>query len=131
MATDTANTSAFDAALYAELDELAELEADWDQQGAYAIEPEIITSTRRLLRSLDGTVPTPHIAPTSNGSIILEWSRDHRKKRLKLTFENATQLRFLRWEPRYDMQDTGRVAVSELSAINGLLHWFMSGSELS
>ena len=128
MATDTVNIPSFNASIYSELDELAELEADWDQQGGYAIDSTIIASASDLLHSLDGTVPAPHLAPTSNGSIVLEWSRDNRKKRLKFTFETATKLRFLKWEPRYNIQETGSFAIGDLDVINDLLHWFVTES---
>ena len=129
MATDTVNIPSFNASIYSELDELAELEADWDQQGGYAIEPAKLDAARRLLHTLEGTISPPNIAPTASGSVDLEWSRDHGRQRLGFYIETPQLIRYLRWHPEQGVQDSGTVAPSDQATLAELVGWFMNGSQ--
>ena len=131
MATDTANLPAFDASIYSELDELAELEADWDQQGGFAIEPAKIDAARRLLQSLEGRISPPNIAPTASGSVDMEWSRDHGRQRLGFDFETPQLIRYLRWYPQQDVKESGTVDPLDKVKLAELVGWFMYGSQPS
>ena len=128
MATQTAKFPAFDQSVYADLDEFSELEADWDEQGAYPIDPAIIASARSLLQSLEGTVTQPNVAPTSSGSIQFEWLWGKTKQRLGLYFVQQNSIRYLKWHPRQDVKETGIIASSDEIAIVELHDWFMEGA---
>ena len=129
MPIETETLPAFDPSIYSELDELAELEADWDQQGGYAIDPAKVASAKRLLQFLDGKVTPPHVAPTSSGSVDFEWSRKSGKERLIFHFVAADSIRYLKWSPQQGIKEPGSVATSDKAMLLELTSWFMNGSQ--
>jgi hypothetical protein len=56
------------------LNNLRNLEPNWDTYGAPAIAPESIDTAIRLARFLpDHAMPEPSVVPTSGGGVQLEW----------------------------------------------------------
>jgi len=57
------------------LDQMAGLKDDWDGDGAIAPSPDLVTSTRELLRDLQNRqVPAPsRVGAGPNGTILAEW----------------------------------------------------------
>ena len=56
------------------LEELLDLDANWNSYGAPPIDPEaILFAVDLLLDTMPGNVPTPATVPTSRGGVQLEW----------------------------------------------------------
>lgn len=56
------------------LQEIENLDADWDGEGAEKIDYDIIRSAEALFERLSSTsVPPSRIVPTQDGAIVIEW----------------------------------------------------------
>jgi len=60
--------------LHARLQQLKQLEANWDLHGAAPIDPSVLTYVMTFLsRVIDRDVPLPQIVPRVRGTVQLEW----------------------------------------------------------
>ncbi len=56
-----------------QLEQLEKLEPNWDGEGADPPSSESLLAAKQLLMSLDGSLPKPHIHPTRDGYVQIEW----------------------------------------------------------
>lgn len=54
-------------------------QADWDGYGGAAITPEAVTSTLELIAELPEMLQPPHLAPSPDGYISLQWHDQERR----------------------------------------------------
>lgn len=104
---------------------LEHLEPGWDHRGATVPDPAVVDSARRVVDYLpDRGVPVPCVVPMSGGRLQLEWHRGART--LELEFENASVIRFLKWDKALGIVDEDVVSVDDRRAILTLVEWFTS-----
>lgn len=73
------------AAVNARLDELANLEHDWDSYGADPIHPRALARARRLVELISPFLGAPFISPLCDGGIDIEWVSDSIEVSLEVT----------------------------------------------
>jgi hypothetical protein len=72
--------------------ELAGLPAGWDSYGSNRIQPAAVDGAVRVLRAADSDLlPTPHIAPVSDGGIQIEWSVGERSAEIEVRPSGAVE----------------------------------------
>lgn len=119
--------SAFTAGTISEIDELRQLDVNWDGYGAAPIDESIIEAARQFVGSLppDLVVP-PQVVPMTRGRLQLEWHRGSRS--LELEFESADEIHYLKWDSETREQEEEIISISERDKAVDLIEWFLSGS---
>ena len=79
-----------------QLDHVALLRGNWDNNGAKPVSPSVMAGARRLLVCLASTdqVPQPRVNPTRRGGVQFEWEKGARRFELEVVSESAAELRF-------------------------------------
>jgi hypothetical protein len=116
----------FTARIEQELDRLAALPANWDGQGAVAIDGAVLQAARDLIGELPAFLTTvPAVVPLANGRLQFEWHEGSRS--LELEFEDADNLHFLKWHPSEGIEDEGVYSADDLDRTIALIRWFQRG----
>jgi hypothetical protein len=79
-----------------QLDNVALLRGNWDNNGAKPVSPLVLTAARRLLTCLaaDDQVPQPRVNPTRRGGVQFEWEKGPRRFELEVYTPDTAELRF-------------------------------------
>jgi hypothetical protein len=79
-----------------QLDNVALLRGNWDNNGAKPVSPPVMSAARRLLACLASAdqVPQPRVNPTRRGGVQFEWEKGQRRFELEVFTENSAELRF-------------------------------------
>lgn len=79
-----------------QLDTVALLRANWDNNGSLPVSPSIVAGARRLLSSLAAAdqVSQPRVNPTRRGGVQFEWEKGPRRFELEVTSATAAEFRF-------------------------------------
>lgn len=110
-----------------DIEALRSLAPNWDGYGAPPIHPKVLDAAKRFISNLpENLAYRPHVVPTSNGSLQLEWHEG--SKTLELEFESPRTIRFLQWEPDRGVEEEDTIAVKDRDRAIDLIHWFMIGS---
>jgi len=117
----------FVIAIEEELDEIAQLQGNWDGYGASAIDPSILAAARQFIRDLpEALAYRPHVVPTSSGGVQFEWH--HESKILELEFETPHTIHFLQWHPEASVEVEATFPATDIGRGIDLIQWFMSGT---
>ena len=79
-----------------QLDNVALLRGNWDNNGAKPVSSPVLTAARRLLACLAAAdqIPQPRVNPTRRGGVQFEWEKGQRRFELEVFAENTAELRF-------------------------------------
>jgi hypothetical protein len=79
-----------------QLDNVALLRGNWDNNGAKPVSPPVMASARRLLRCLAAAdqIPQPRVNPTRRGGVQFEWEKGPQRFELEVFTPDAAELRF-------------------------------------
>ncbi len=109
-----------------DLDRLAALEANWDAQGAKAIDGEIIAAARRFVSALPEDLSwPPKVVPMAKGNLQLEWHDGPRS--LELEIDDPKTIHYLKWHPEKGVEEEGLFSIRETSRAEELIQWFTGG----
>lgn len=118
--------SKFDLAVNDALDQIAALEPNWDAQGAYRIDPNIIAAARevisslpRQIKALSGAIPT--VVPMRKGNLQFEWHEMLRT--LELEIESLSTIHYLKFHPGIEEEDI--CSITDTDTLAGLIQWFV------
>jgi hypothetical protein len=107
------------------LDEIAELQHNWDCYGAPAINPHIIDCARAWANRLPRELwKTPTVVPLSTGSVQFEWGDAERA--LELEFETPETIHYLKWDREAGLEEEGTFDADEMDLAIPLLRWFIT-----
>ena len=130
-ASGYARLADFDRVLYAELDRLAALKANWDAEGARPIGPAIVSAARefisRLPRSVKNHAPLPALVPMPRGaerSANLQFEWDDGTRSLELEIETPATVHYLKWEPEEGCEEEDFFGIRDVGRAVSLIRWF-------
>jgi len=120
--------SEFDLAVNAKLDQIANLEQNWDAQGAYSIYPSIVEAARELISSLPARIKAcpgsiPAVVPMRKGNLQFEWHEG--PKTLELEIESPSTIHYLKFHPDAGIEEEGLCALTDTDTIVGMIRWFV------
>ncbi len=108
-----------------ELDDLKELQANWNGYGASPIDREIIQTAKNLVVSLPAVqIAAPQVVPMTRGRLQFEWHRGSRS--LELEFESPTTLHYLKCDPAEALEEEDVLSITQTRELHDLLIWFAS-----
>ena len=109
-----------------ELDRLADLQPNWDAEGASRIDPSIIALARSFAAAVDPNLSDPpKVVPMAKGNLQFEWNDGGRT--LELEFELPQTVHYLRWDTEEDVEDEGLIDVGDTERCEELIRWFREG----
>ncbi|MDR1649875.1 MAG: hypothetical protein LBR71_06400 [Synergistaceae bacterium] len=71
-----------------EIQSYADLEKNWDGEGALPVIEEVRNNATSVVRRLYKTWGAPEVTPSSNGTIVFEWSHDNVEFYLEIGKDN-------------------------------------------
>ena len=119
-----ASTAAVKMRTEQDIDGLARLKANWDGYASAPLNPDILASARKLIRSLARQFPIaiPNVIPMTGGRMQFEWHKG--RKSLELEIEDAETIHYLKWDPGQDFQEEGSYSILDTARSIVLLQWF-------
>ena len=120
--------SEFDLAVNAKLDQIANLEQNWDAQGACSVYPSIIEAARELISSLPARIKAhassiPAVVPMRKGNLQFEWHEG--PKTLELEIESPSTIHYLKFHPNAGIEKEDLCAITDTDTVAGLIQWFV------
>ncbi len=105
----------FHSTLNDELDRISALEQNWDGYNAPPLTQELIDAARILVDVLDGIACRPNVVPLSGGGVQFEWHNGPQS--LELGIEGFDHVNYLKYDPRYGMEEDGFISLPEDTCI--------------
>jgi hypothetical protein len=116
----------FESDVHQKLDSLAALVANWDGQGALAIDPAIIAAAKQFVSNLpENIASSPAVVPMAKGNLQFEWHDGSRT--LELEFEDPDTIHYLKWHPEERTEEEDYLNVVDIDEAAALIRWFMKG----
>jgi hypothetical protein len=121
--------STVDWKVKADLRRLAGLKPNWDAEGAFPVDPQIIEAARVLVSilptHLKARARAPAVVPMRKGNLQFEWHDGPRT--LELEIESPSTIHYLKWHSEAGIEDEDICPITDAETLAALLEWFVEG----
>lgn len=108
--------------LHSQLNELRELQSNWDGYGAPPIDARCIEAVHHFVDACPiAVIAKPHVVPMSSGHVQLEWQEGPRG--LEFEFASPETIRYLKWSPEEGMEEEAEFPASDIGKSLELIAW--------
>ncbi len=93
-----------------QLEDISQLQDDWDSFGANSISANCIANTKKIIRALPSTVILPEIYPNPNGTITLDWEANEQTLSIEIgdTHFSSYWVKSSDAEPVYESEELAK-----------------------
>ncbi len=111
--------------LHSQLDELGQLQRNWDGYGSPPLEQEILAAAHDWVDHLpEHLAIRPMVIPLPCSGVRFEWNDGPRS--LQLEFDSPDTIHYLKWNPDAGMEEEETFPPGNTDQAVSLIQWFMS-----